>query len=647
METRKNNTRKITFFPDNKTIEVPQDVSVLKAANMLDIHINASCGGKATCGKCVVSIKEGEFETEQSSHLSREETGRGHVLSCQTHALTDLVVDIPLESRMQKGHKIATGASSYNLQEKFREICGEIVPRTKKFCITLPPPNLTDNISDLERLKRELARAGYGTEHFHCNHALLRKMGRVLRDSNWKVNVTLYETGTALELLELQPCVTGQKRYGVAVDVGTTTVVVYLVDMKDGHIIDRGSTYNAQVRCGDDVITRIVYATEMGGLQELQRLVIENVNTLISDMARKHGVAIDLIDNIVIAGNTTMTHLFYGIDPAHIREEPYIPTATVFPLVRARSLGLKLNEQTLLYSAPCVASYVGGDISAGVLAAQLHKREDVCIFIDVGTNGEIVLGNHDWMMTAACSAGPCFEGSGIKHGMRAMEGAIEAVTVDPRTLEPAFEVIGGVKPIGICGSGMIDALAEMYLSGVIDQQGKIREDLKHPRIRLGDHGLEYVLAWRVETGINKEIVLTEVDLDNLIRAKGAIYAGFTTLLAEMGMTFDDITKLYIAGGFGNYINVERAITIGMLPDMPMDKFEFLGNTSATGAYFTLLNDDLRKELEEIASKMTYMEFSVARSFMDEYMSALFLPHTDIGAFPSVKALMEERARMKG
>jgi uncharacterized 2Fe-2S/4Fe-4S cluster protein (DUF4445 family) len=290
---------------------------------------------------------------------------------------------------------------------------------------------------------------------------------------------------------------------------------------------------------------------------------------------------------------------------------------------------------------PSVASYVGGDITAGVLVSQMHKQEKVSLFIDVGTNGEIVLGNRDWLVTAACSAGPAFEGSGIKFGMRAMEGAIEEVEINPNTYEVNYRVIGDTKPIGICGSGMIDALAEMYLTGVIDMKGKIREEIGSKRIRRGDSGLEFVLAWRVESSINKEIVLTEVDLDNLIRAKAAIYAGFGTLLGQMNMTFADVDRIFIAGGFGRYIDVERAITIGLLPDLAVDKFQFLGNTSIMGAYYALLCDRLRHEAEDIARKMTYLELSVSRSFMDEYMSALFLPHTNLDAFPTVKKEMRK------
>lgn len=636
----------IKFLPYDKSVEIDGETTILKASIMAGVHINAPCGGKGTCGKCLVKVKEGEHTTRFTPQLTAENRGKGYILGCQTRPQGDMVVEVPLESQIRPGEKIATGANKEEMRKLFMQLAGEVRPRTKKICIKLPPPAIEDPLSDLERLKRGLSNMGFNTDHFHCGLPFLKKLGKTLRNENWDVTVSLYQSGTALEALDIQPKSMCGIRYGVAVDIGTTTVVVYLTNLISGEIIDIASSYNAQARCGDDVISRIVYATEMDGLDELQRLVVENINHLLTGMTNKHGIDPDLIDKMVVTGNTTMTHLFYGIDPESIRLEPYVPAASLFPVMRATTLGIKIHEQAPLYSFPNVASYVGGDIVAGVLTSRIHTKEETSLFIDVGTNGEIVLGNKEWLMTCACSAGPCFEGSGIKFGMRAMEGAIEKVDIDPVTFDVKCKVIANVKPIGICGSGMIDALAEMYLTGAIDQKGKFREGLNTPRIRHGESGMEYVLVWRVESGIDKEITLTEVDIDNLIRAKGAIYAGFTTLLGEVGMTFADIDKLYIAGGFGRYIDVERAITIGMLPDMPLNKFEFLGNTAVAGAYLVLLSDKLREEAEDIAKKMTYLELSVCRPFMDEYMSALFLPHTNIDSFPTVKRLLAEIGNVK-
>jgi uncharacterized 2Fe-2S/4Fe-4S cluster protein (DUF4445 family) len=633
---------KITFIPDNVTIEMEHNGNLFKASKAAGVYVLSSCGGKGNCGKCKVVVKRGTVEPGKSrSYLSTEEAERGYVLACHSHVLSDLTVEVPPESRMQAKHKIATGANTEALFKLLREAGGCLDSRIIRIYMQLTPPTLDDNIADVERIRRALDERGFDAKHLHLNFMVLRKLSAILREADWKVTVSIFSVGTVAEVLDIFPGNVTKSRFGAAVDIGTTTLVVYLVNMTTGQIVDAASLYNPQVKCGDDVITRIVYATEKNGLQELQELAVGSISTMLTELAHKHGIDPGMIDYLVVAGNTTMNHLFYGINPQYIREEPYIPTATFFPLIRGKSVGLAIDPQAVVYALPNVASYVGGDITAGVLVSQMHKQDTLSLFIDVGTNGEIVLGNREWLVTAACSAGPAFEGSGIRFGMRAMEGAIEEVEIEPRTYEVNYQVIGDTKPIGICGSGMIDALAEMYLTGVIDQKGKIREEIKSKRIRRGENGLEYVLAWRVESAINKEIVLTEVDLDNLIRAKAAIYAGFGTLLKHMEMTFADVDKIFIAGGFGRYIDVERAITIGLLPDLPVDKFHFLGNTSIMGAYYALLCDRLRHEAEDIARRMTYVELSVSRSFMDEYMSALFLPHTNLDAFPTVKHQMRK------
>jgi uncharacterized 2Fe-2S/4Fe-4S cluster protein (DUF4445 family) len=635
--------RKVTFVPDNVSIEADDGAELFKTVKSAGVYVLSSCGGKGNCGKCKVIVKSGGVDPGKSaSYLTAEELDRGYVLACHSRVTGDLVVEIPPESRMQPGHKIAAGAAPDELLRLLKNAGGCFESRIHRIYLELSPPTIDDNIADFERVRRSLNQAGYDAAHLHMNYLMLGKLPRVLREGGWKVTVTILSVTDVLEALDIFPGNAVRARYGAAVDIGTTTVVVYLVDLTNGRVIGASSRYNSQAGCGDDVITRIVHAAERNGLRELQDLIVDDINAMLADLAEKNNVSSGMIDYIVVAGNTTMEHLFYGVDPAHIREEPYVPAATFFPPVRGKSVGLSASPQAIIYSMPNVASYVGGDITSGVLVSQIHKRDELSLFIDIGTNGEIVLGNRDWLVTAACSAGPAFEGSGIKFGMRAMEGAIEEVELDPKTHEVNYRVIGDTKPIGICGSGMIDALAEMYLTGVIDQKGKLREELGSKRIRRGENGLEFVLAWRVESGLNKEITLTEADLDNLIRAKAAIYAGFSTLLSHMDMTFADVRTLYIAGGFGRYIDVERAVSIGMLPDLPADRFRFLGNTSIMGAYYGLMCDRLRHEAEEIAKKMTSVELSVSRNFMDEYMSALFLPHTDLNAFPTVKKERDRR-----
>lgn len=631
----------VRFLPDNKSIKTPIGTNLLKAASIAGVAIYSNCGGQGSCGKCRVIIKSGNFTAAPSTHLKKEEIEAGTVISCLTNVEGDLVVEIPIESRMKEGKRIAvTSAWSY-LADILKKEGLAPDPLTRKIAINLPPPTLSDNISDLDRLKRELNRAGIEAEAIIIPFALIKRFASTLREEALSITLTLLDYKDREEIVDIRGGDRAKRRYGIAVDIGTTTIVVYLVDLVSGKIIGTSSSYNAQIKCGDDVISRIVYTEREGGLDHLNRLVIDNIIELIGKAVSKSNVDPDEIELLVASGNTTMTHLFFGVDPKYIREEPYIPTANLFPPARGGELGVKINRDAVVYATPGVASYVGGDITSGILASGLYKSRELSLFIDIGTNGEIVLGNEEWLMAVACSAGPCFEGGGVRYGMRATEGAIEEVLIDPGTFEVKLGVIGNTRPAGICGSGMIDAVAEMFLTGVIDQRGKIQRDIKSNRIREKEDGLEFILAWKNESGIEKEIVLTEPDLDNIMRAKAAIYAGFSILLKEAGLDFSAIEKIMIAGGFGKYINVKRAIMIGLLPDLPAEKFVFLGNTSIAGSYLALTSKEMLKRAEEIAKKMTYIELSVSRSFMDEYVSALFLPHTNMDAFPSVAELLKK------
>lgn len=611
-----------------KTLSVSEEESLYHALKRQGVYLVSSCGGKGTCGKCKVKIIRGKCEVISFGKLGQKEREAGFVIACQTFPKEDVIIEIPRESRLVIGDKIAV-SKTRDLFELFESFNVKISSVVKRLSLDLPPPTIHDNISDIERLKRSMDKIGIKVMRF--SHRFVSSLSGALRKAGWKIVLGYTDDHEAVFIAE-----DGYKdRYGLAVDIGTTTVVVYLVNLTDGRLVDVGSTYNSQIRHGDDVITRIVYASEGGGLCELRDCVVSDINDLLSPLLERHTINREDIESIVIAGNTTMSHLFWGLDPASIREEPYIPTVNFFPGWKAGTSGISINSQAPVYTLPCVASYVGGDIVAGVLASKMHRRSEIALFMDIGTNGEIAIGNDEWLMTAACSAGPCFEGSGIKHGMRATEGAIESVSIHPETYEPELGVIGNSKPAGICGSGMIDAISEMFLTGVIDLKGKLVHS-KTDRIRTGEEGMEFVLS----KGIESDVVLTEADIENILRAKAAVYAGVALLLKEVGFGFDSIERVYIAGGFGNFLNIDKAIILGMLPDVPRDKFTFLGNASITGAYLCLLSEDLRKEAEEIASKMTYMELSVSRGFMDEYLSALFLPHTDMTRFPTVKRLME-------
>ncbi|MEW6419904.1 MAG: ASKHA domain-containing protein [Nitrospirota bacterium] len=611
-----------------KTLDVSEGESLLHALKRQGVYLVSSCGGKGICGKCRVRLIEGRYRIESTGKLESREIDLGIVLACQTFSEGNITMDIPQESILVVGDKIEISRSR-DLLELLYSLYAEISPIVKRILVDLPPPTIVDNISDLERLKKVVDEKGIRGMRF--SHGFLSTLARSLRDADWKVNLAYTDGPEAIFISPLE----SKDRYGIAVDIGTTTVVVYLINFTDGRIIEVGSTYNSQIRYGDDVITRIIYATESMGLDELREAVVSDINDLLTPLIERHNIRTEDIESAVISGNTTMSHLFWGLNPEYIREEPYIPTLNTFPLWKAGTAKLKINAQAPVYTVPCVASYIGGDIVAGVLASKMHRSNEIALFMDIGTNGEIVIGNNEWLVTAACSAGPCFEGSGIRHGMRATEGAVESIKINPQTLEPMLGVIGNGKPVGICGSGMIDAITEMFLTGVIDQKGRFVKGLKTDRIRGGFEGPEFLFY----SNEGRDIVLTEVDIENILRAKAAIYAGISLLLKKVGFTLDAIERVYIAGGFGNYLNVDKAIIIGMLPDLPKEKFRFLGNTSIAGAYLCLLSDNMRKEAEEIARKMTNIELSVSRRFMDEYMSALFLPHTDIKQFPTVEKLL--------
>ena len=621
-------------LPSGKSISGTPGSSIMESLKKEGIYLTSSCGGKGTCGKCKILIKSGQVNIRSTLKLAQEEIKKGFALACQSFPSEDVLIEIPKESELTIEGKIATGKSK-DLQAILKSAGAEIDPLTTRIVLQLPPPSLNDNISDLERLKRELFSKGLGC--LRVPFRFLINLARTVRKKNWEITLCVIHRGECDEITNIYQGDQRTPQYAVALDIGTTTLVVYLINLTDGNLVDVASVYNSQIRFGDDVITRIVYATEHNGLKSLNKTIITDVNILLALLAKTHSIDSNSIDHLVIAGNTTMTHLFLGLDPSAIREEPYIPTANSFPLAFAGELGIKVHPNTPVYTSPCVASYVGGDIVSGLLAARLHKKQELSIFMDIGTNGEIVLGNSEWLVAAACSAGPCFEGSGMKHGMRATDGAIEDVHINPSTLEPEIKVIGdNILPIGICGSGMIDAVAEMFLTGLLDQKGKLQRGVSH-RVREGEDGLEFV----VYSGESGDIVLTEPDIENIVRAKAAIYAGFSILLKEVGYTFNDVHKVYIAGGFGKFLDVEKAVILGMLPDLEREKFKFLGNTSITGAYLCCLSRQMREEAEEIARKMTYLELSVSRSFMDEYISGLFIPHTDIDAFASVKKLLKK------
>ncbi len=630
----------ITVYPEKKKVAASEGDVLLHALKEAGIRLPSPCGGQGTCGKCRVIVKGGRCHASASSHLRKEEIAQGYCLACLTLVEGDMEIEIPPESRAAAGAKILLEEKSV-VQDKLVLGKWEIETRTHRVHVQLHPPRLDDPRSDIERLRADLLTKGFSGDRLHCSLSVLRKLSKVLRDGDWQLTVTLMDLMDGVEILDVQPGDQTQYHLGLAIDVGTTSVVIYLIDLLTGLVIESAADYNAQIECGEDVITRIIYARTSTGLKKLQQLVIGTINKLIKGILHRAGMSAEHIDCAVAAGNTTMIHLLLGIDPRYIRQEPYIPTISSVPPVKVAELGFEVNNHAYLYCLPAVASYVGGDITAGILTTGMHKENFLTLFIDIGTNGEIVLGNSDWLVSASCSAGPAFEGAGVLHGMRAAPGAIESVVIDQNTLEPHFSVICNLPPVGICGSGIIDAMAEMFLTGLLDRKGKIRGDIKIPRIRESEFGREYILAWAKDTDTKKDIVITEIDINNILRAKGAVYAGCSTLLKEMGLSIKDIEKFLIAGGFGHYLNIRNAVVIGLLPDIPYDRFRYLGNSSITGGHLALLSQKLWREAEHIARSTTYFELSTSTAFMNEYVAALFLPHTNTSLFPNVEATLRE------
>ncbi|MHC4322397.1 MAG: ASKHA domain-containing protein, partial [Planctomycetota bacterium] len=506
----------------------------------------------------------------------------------------------------------------------------------KKICLKMEPPTMDDNVADHERLYQAIMmNQGIELNVMQTGYRILKKLPEVLRQNDWTVTVTLGHRGKVLEIIDVQPGDTSSINYGVAIDVGTTTVVASLLELKTSKVVDSEAVYNTQMKYGEDYIQRIIYAIQNDALDEMQKAIVTDINNLISSLVKRNSINLDDITAIVCAGNTAMHHFLLGLDPERIRKEPYIPTANFIPPIRAIQLGIDINSRGLLYTLPSVAAYVGADITSGAAAIRLDREEMPTLLIDIGTNGEVVLGNKEWMVCCSASAGPAFEGSGIKHGMRAAKGAIEIIHIT-KEFEVSYSTIGNVPPRGICGSGLLDCIAEMLRSGIIDRSGNFQKGIETDKLRQKDDEYEFVLVQKEDTGIDSEIVISQADISNLIRSKGAIYAAVSLLIESMGLSISDVHCVYLAGGFGNYLNVRNAITIGMLPDMPASRIKFVGNTSLTGAKMALISEDAFETVQNIASQMTYFDLMGNQKYMEEFMSANFLPHTNLDEFPSVQ-----------
>lgn len=637
-------TYQVSFQTENGTIktEVESGALLTQAAAQAGIDINQPCGGQGRCGRCVVQVLDGEIHRRSSMRLTPEDIDSGYVLACQTTIKSDVLIELPQQTKLER--KLATDkiVNATPTPPGYDSTTAQTIQR---FTLELPAPSMDDQTDDWSRLQTAM-RGQANISKINISLDMLKQLGTLLRSNNWKVSVVVdiektTDNGVEARLITLLPGHLNMDAplWGAAIDIGTTTVSVWLVNLINGEIAVQLSEYNAQIGRGEDVISRIIFSSKGNGQEEMQRLVLSSINDLLATACTKVGIESDEIVKATISGNPTMIHLLLGLPSQSIRLSPFITTVNYIPSLIGREVQLNINPEGSVDCLPGVASYVGADITAGVLASQMEKSDLVSLFIDVGTNGEIVLGNQEWLVTCACSAGPAFEGAGVSDGMRATSGAIEEIWITGSSTEnpyePSYRIIEDTKPKGICGSGLISLIAEMFLTGILDKAGNINLSLDTPRVRKGEHGPEYVVAWSHETDHGNDIVITGVDIDNLKRAKAAIYAGFLVLAESVGLTLDMVDQFLIGGSFGQYINIEKAIQIGLLPDLPWDQFHFLGNTSIKGAYFALLDRTQRQEIEGIASRMTYIELSSDNTFYEAFMSAMFFPHTDTEKFPSV------------
>ncbi len=650
VETRMD-TYKVTFLPHNREITVSSGESLIRTALKAGVHVNASCGGEGVCGKCRVLIEEGQVLDGVSERLSKEDVEKGYRLACLARVSEGVSVRIPVESSIDASvlNKLGAPRRTATIQHmdfgSLKEQ-GLFIPPVEKIFLELSPPDAQNNMPDVTRLV-EYLKLNSDEHKLELTMPVIRKLPATLRENDFQVTVTLVrpvrDDGKTL-ITDVQAGDTTLQSYAIAMDIGTTTVYGQLIDLTSGDCLGEYGDFNGQISYGEDVISRIMYAEKPEGRKKLQEVVVATLNKVIREIVSQAKVGRENISTITLAGNTTMTQLLLDIDPRYMRRAPYVPASSMYPPFDAASIGIDINEKVIALLYPVVSSYVGGDIVAGIMGSGMYRSERLTLFLDIGTNAEIVIGNQDWLACTACSAGPAFEGGGVEFGMRAAKGAIEDFSLDPVSFEPMLVTIGDVRPKGICGSGLITMTAVMLEMGVINNRGHFNRELNTSRIRKNNGIWEYVLAWKEETQIDRDISLSEPDIDNLIRAKGAIYSGCMTLLEEVGLTMDMVEHIILAGGFGSYIDLDRAMTIGLLPEIEAERVTFIGNGSLMGARMSSLTNRIRKDVVEVTRKMTNFELSETPSYMSNYVAAMFLPHTEIEKFPRTKQRMETRKK---
>ena len=639
----------VIFQPSGRRGEIPEGKTVLEASRSLGVGIDSVCGGKKSCGKCRIRIDSGildrlgitslpdhlsPFTEEEGKLIGEKERAEGFRLACAAIIRGDVLIFVPEESR--------TGRQVVRKEASEKTI--SLNPSVRLFSVTLPPPTLNDPQGDYERLVAALAER-FGLQRPEIDYPALLGLPAALRQGNWTVTAAIR---MEREILAVFPGEV-EETYGLAIDVGSTTVAGYLCSLKTGKLIGTGSLMNPQVTYGDDVIARITYVMDQpDGMKKMRGAIIDCLNDLIRTVTADHGLSPADILEITLVGNTVMHHLFLGIDPHALGFSPFTPAVHRSLDIKARDLGLAAHPAANVHILPIEAGFVGADNVGVLIAEEPYRREEMVLIIDVGTNGEMILGNREKLLSASCATGPALEGAHIRFGMRVAPGAIERIQIDPETLEVSFKIIGKERwrpevritnAKGICGSGIIDGVAELYRAGVIDRSGRFRSDLTTPRLRLTDGQPEFVIAWPEETSLKGAITISQKDVRSVQLAKGALYTGAKLMMKRLGIA--KLDRVVLAGAFGSYIDKTKAMILGMFPDCDLENVSSVGNAAGDGARIALLNRDKRLEAEAIARQVEYLELTLEKEFQQEFMAAMFIPHmTD--AFPHLPPLGDKK-----
>jgi len=624
----------IIFQPYEIKIKSYKKESILEIAGKAGIRINAVCGGRGLCGKCRVIIREGEVNLSKPTKaekraLSEEDLKCGFRLACQARieGTGTVIVEIPPESQANKQKLLVKGVEMH-VKPK---------PAVKKIFVRLEKPSLQDNTADVDRLL-EAIRSQTGLK-VNVDYEVMKKIPHTLRMSNWRVSVVVWKDR---EMISIEQD-SSPDMYGLAVDIGTTKMAGYIVDLRSGKVVGATSIVNPQIVYGEDVVSRIKFSEE-GKLEVLRKCVINGINEMIGRICKDTNIPHERIYDMAVAGNTVMQHIFLGITPKYIAQAPY-PAALQSSIdVKAREIGVEINPSAYVHVLPTIAGFVGGDTIADILATKIHEAEDVSMLIDIGTNTEIVLGDKKGLIACSCASGPAFEGSHIKCGMRALAGAIEHVWIEPGTFEVGYETIDDDKPRGLCGSAIVDVVAEMLKVGLIDSSGRFITENETPRLRRNGEKVEFVIAWRDEASSAHDIVITQNDIREVQLAKAAIYAGTSILMRFLKIQPNDIQRMYLAGAFGNYIDPQNAKIIGMYPDLPLERVRFVGNVAGSGVRAALLSIDAREKAANLARKIKYVELAADPAFQSEFLKATYLPHKELWRFPNVTAMLNRTLR---